>query len=116
MEGRLGELSRDALCTFGRFQGTCSRTALWANPCRLWVKSGKVQTEQMFSGLCLKADATLERGREFWQAFGRRSVRSLFSGLNLADLHSGQRPRPDAFGQASLDLVEIAIGEPIEPT
>jgi len=82
----------------------------------LRVKSGKVQTEQMFSGLCLKADATLERGREFWQAFGRRSVRSLFSGLNLADLHSGQRPRPDAFGQASLDLVEIAIGEPIEPT
>jgi hypothetical protein len=24
---------------------------------RLRVKSGKVQTEQMFSGLCLKADA-----------------------------------------------------------
>jgi hypothetical protein len=23
----------------------------------LWVKSGKVQTEQMVSGLCLKADA-----------------------------------------------------------
>jgi len=26
--------------------------------CPSWVKSGKVQTEQMFSGLSLKADAT----------------------------------------------------------
>jgi hypothetical protein len=26
-------------------------------PIRLWVKGGKVQTEQMFSGLRLKADA-----------------------------------------------------------
>ena len=27
------------------------------SPFRSWVNSGKVQTEQMFSGLCLKADA-----------------------------------------------------------
>jgi hypothetical protein len=28
-----------------------------SHTCLSWVKSGKVQTEQMFSGLCLKADA-----------------------------------------------------------
>jgi hypothetical protein len=28
-----------------------------ASLCRRWVKGGKVQTEQMFSGLCLKAEA-----------------------------------------------------------
>jgi hypothetical protein len=30
----------------------------------LWVKSGKVQTEHMFTGLCLKADARRFEGAD----------------------------------------------------
>jgi hypothetical protein len=41
--------------------------------CLLWVKSGKAQTEQMFSGLSLKADA-----RRLW--LDRFSVFDFFLG------------------------------------
>jgi hypothetical protein len=40
---------------------------------------------------------------------------SLGGGLNLADMHGlGQRPRADALGNASLDLIKVAISEPVE--